>query len=134
MLCYPIRGIRSAVLRAPLSPTRPASGGPRWERGRYREPHWRTRTARKAAVESMSPCAEPALSPVGDSLDDIRPGSSPSIRRSVPLTRDDCVGRLGVGVSVHSAIMRLDSAEFQPNSPRFHPPNSGDIALSTGTF
>jgi hypothetical protein len=76
MLCYPIRGIRSAVLRAPLSPTRPASGGPRWERGRYREPHWRTRTARKAAVESMSPCAEPALSPVGDSLDDIRPGSS----------------------------------------------------------
>ena len=37
----------------------------------------------------------------------------------------DCVGRLGVGVSVHSAIMRLDSAEFQPNSPRFHPVTKG---------
>ena len=34
-------------------------------------------------------------------------GSSPSIGRSVPLTSDDCVRRLGVGVSVHSAIMRL---------------------------
>jgi hypothetical protein len=29
--------------------------------------------------------------------------SSPSIGRSVPLIRDDCVRRLGVGVSVHSA-------------------------------
>jgi hypothetical protein len=36
-------------------------------------------------------------------------GSSPSIGRSVRLTSDDCVRRPDVRVSVHSAILHLDS-------------------------
>ena len=60
---------------APLSPTRAGQWWPSlgaWPLSRTPLAH--TYRQEEAAVESRSACAEPALSPVDDSLDDIDPG------------------------------------------------------------